>query len=42
MESLGAVTGINAGSDLGRNTGQQFNIRGFGDDDRVIVLQNGV
>ncbi|GAD80235.1 TonB-dependent receptor domain-containing protein [Vibrio ezurae] len=42
MDSLSAVPGINAGSDLGRNIGQQFNIRGFNDDDRVIIMQNGV
>lgn len=44
IEALASVPGVTTGGDSGRDTGQQFNIRGFGyqSEDRVIVLHDGV
>ena len=42
IATLGDIPGVNVGSDLGRSIGQQYNIRGFSEDERVIILQNGI
>lgn len=44
IEALGRVPGVASGSDSGRSIGSQFTVRGFGygSEDRVIVLQDGV
>lgn len=44
IEALGRVPGVATGSDSGRSIGSQYTVRGFGygTEDRVIVLHDGV
>lgn len=44
IRSLARVPGFDTGNDTGRSIGQNFSIRGFGhgNEDRVIVMQDGV
>ncbi|MCR4942178.1 MAG: TonB-dependent receptor [Campylobacter sp.] len=44
IEAIGDIPGVDIGSDKGREIGRRFYIRGFGsgDDERVIIMQDGV
>ena len=44
VDALATIPGVYIGSDMGRNIGSQYSIRGFGygSESRVIIRQNGV